>query len=227
MAKSLKYLEGFVQPDGGIYADKSTHQNYETCLAILCFTEANADGRYDKLIAAAEKFVKGLQWDESEGHDKVERQLRRRRLRQAQAARPVEHRLPDRRAEGGRRGPDDEAVKKALVFVSRCQNLESEHNTTPFAAKNPDGGFYYTPAAGGASHGRQDRQRRPAQLRLDDLRRAEEHDLRRPRGPTIRASRPPSPGSPSTTRWTRTPAWATRACTTTTTPSPRRWTPRA
>jgi squalene-hopene/tetraprenyl-beta-curcumene cyclase len=29
--------------------------------------------------------------------------------------------------------------------------LESEHNTTPFAAKNPDGGFYYTPAAGGAS----------------------------------------------------------------------------
>ena len=42
-------------------------------------------------------------------------------------------------------------MKKALVFVSRCQNLESEHNTTAFAAKNPDGGFYYTPAAGGAS----------------------------------------------------------------------------
>jgi squalene-hopene/tetraprenyl-beta-curcumene cyclase len=38
-----------------------------------------------------------------------------------------------------------------LVFVSRCQNLESENNTTPFAAKNPDGGFYYTPAAGGDS----------------------------------------------------------------------------
>jgi squalene-hopene/tetraprenyl-beta-curcumene cyclase len=37
------------------------------------------------------------------------------------------------------------------VFVSRCQNLESEHNTTPFAAKNPDGGFYYTCAAGGQS----------------------------------------------------------------------------
>ena len=25
-------------------------------------------------------------------------------------------------------------MQKALVFVSRCQNLESEHNTTPFAA---------------------------------------------------------------------------------------------
>ena len=48
-------------------------------------------------------------------------------------------------------GPDDEAMKKALVFVSRCQNLESEYNTTPVAAKNPDGGFYYTPADGGES----------------------------------------------------------------------------
>ena len=37
------------------------------------------------------------------------------------------------------------------MFVSRCQNLETEHNTTKFAAKNPDGGFYYTPAGGGSS----------------------------------------------------------------------------
>ena len=29
--------------------------------------------------------------------------------------------------------------------------MESEHNRTPFSAKNPDGGFYYTPAAGGTS----------------------------------------------------------------------------
>ena len=42
-------------------------------------------------------------------------------------------------------------MKRALVFVSRCQNLESQDNTTPFAAKNPDGSFYYTPAAGGQS----------------------------------------------------------------------------
>jgi squalene-hopene/tetraprenyl-beta-curcumene cyclase len=47
--------------------------------------------------------------------------------------------------------PDDPAVQQALVFISRCQNLESEHNTTPFSARNPDGGFYYTPAAGGSS----------------------------------------------------------------------------
>ncbi|TXT25556.1 MAG: squalene-hopene cyclase [Planctomycetota bacterium] len=42
-------------------------------------------------------------------------------------------------------------MKNALVFVSRCQNLESEFNTTEFATKVNDGGFYYTPAAGGSS----------------------------------------------------------------------------
>jgi squalene-hopene/tetraprenyl-beta-curcumene cyclase len=49
------------------------------------------------------------------------------------------------------RGPDDEAIQRALVFVSRCQNLDSQYNQTPFAGIVNDGGFYYTPAAGGAS----------------------------------------------------------------------------
>ena len=38
-----------------------------------------------------------------------------------------------------------------MVFVSRCQNLESEFNTTEFATKINAGGFFYTPAAGGSS----------------------------------------------------------------------------
>jgi squalene-hopene/tetraprenyl-beta-curcumene cyclase len=42
-----------------------------------------------------------------------------------------------------------DAVKRALMFVSRCQNLETEHNTTPNAPKNPDGGFYYDLKSGG------------------------------------------------------------------------------
>ena len=46
---------------------------------------------------------------------------------------------------------DDPAVQHALVFLSRCQNLESKHNVTPFAPLINDGGFYYTPAAGGNS----------------------------------------------------------------------------
>jgi squalene-hopene/tetraprenyl-beta-curcumene cyclase len=40
-------------------------------------------------------------------------------------------------------------VKKALVFVSRCQNLKGEHNDQPWAGKINDGSFIYSPAAGG------------------------------------------------------------------------------
>ncbi|MEX2114150.1 MAG: prenyltransferase/squalene oxidase repeat-containing protein [Pirellulales bacterium] len=150
-AKALKYVQGFVHPDGGIYAEGSSHQNYETCIAIQCFQAANADGRFDKLLAGADKFVRGLQWDESEGHDKASVNFG--------GAGYGGHKRPDLSntsflldaLQSSGAGPDDDAVQKALVFVSRCQNLESEDNTTPFAAKVNDGGFYYTPAAGGTS----------------------------------------------------------------------------
>src|SRR5262245_9085554 len=39
VARGLKALEGFVQPDGGIYASNRL-KNYETCVAIVCFSEA-------------------------------------------------------------------------------------------------------------------------------------------------------------------------------------------
>ena len=39
VAKSLKYLEGFVHDDGGIYAPGSRYQNYETWLAICASTK--------------------------------------------------------------------------------------------------------------------------------------------------------------------------------------------
>src|SRR5690606_5478412 len=37
VAKGLDYLKQFVHDDGGIYQPDSTHKNYETCLAVLCF----------------------------------------------------------------------------------------------------------------------------------------------------------------------------------------------
>ena len=151
VAKALAYLKQFVHEDGGIYNEGSKVQNYETSLGLMCFVEANRDGRYDKLVKNAEKFLKDLQWDGKEGHDESSFNYG--------GAGYGGHKRPDLsnttffldalKAAGN--GPDDEAVKKALVFVSRCQNLESEHNATPFPAKNPDGGFYYTPAAGGNS----------------------------------------------------------------------------
>jgi squalene-hopene/tetraprenyl-beta-curcumene cyclase len=44
---------------------------------------------------------------------------------------------------------DDPALKKALLFVSRCQNLKSEFNDRPWAGKINDGSFIYSAAGGG------------------------------------------------------------------------------
>src|SRR5690242_19116879 len=45
VAKALKYVERFVQNDGGIYPPGSGNKNYETCIAIVCFKEANRNGK--------------------------------------------------------------------------------------------------------------------------------------------------------------------------------------
>ncbi|HWA97478.1 MAG TPA: prenyltransferase/squalene oxidase repeat-containing protein [Pirellulales bacterium] len=151
VAKSLKYIEGFVQPDGGIYKADTFYKNYETCLALVALEHANADGRYRDAIDRANKFVRSLQWDESE--DVKPTDVNYGGAGYGRSKRPdlsnTSFLLDALKATGA--GPDDEAIKKALVFVSRCQNLETEYNTTEFAAKNPDGGFYYTPAGGGSS----------------------------------------------------------------------------
>jgi squalene-hopene/tetraprenyl-beta-curcumene cyclase len=151
VANGLAYLQGYVQDDGGIYQPGSLYRNYETCLAIMCFQEANRDGRYNGLVQGADAFVKGIQWDESEGHDPSSLAYG--------GSGYGKHKRPDLsntsylvdalRAAGN--DADSEAMQRALQFVSRCQNLETSHNQTAYAAKNPDGGFYYTIAAGGSS----------------------------------------------------------------------------
>lgn len=164
---ALKFIEGNVQPDGGIYAVGSKHRNYETSAAVMALVAANnalasrsADDstqrRYDSTLKRAEMFLKGIQWDESEGVS------------------PDDPKYGGAGYGGGSRpdlsntafliealrdlgnDADDEAIQKALVFVARTQNLAPPENTevtndTPFGDKIGDGGFYYTPAAGGQS----------------------------------------------------------------------------
>ncbi len=151
LAKALKRLEAFVQTDGGIYFEKSDHRNYETSICLLAFHAANRDGRYNTLIANARDFLKKLQWDDSEGVKTSDAMFGGAGYGKSQ--RPdlsnTAYLLDALKAAGV--GPDDQAMKNAIVFISRCQNLESEANTLPFAVKVNDGGFYYTPAAGGNS----------------------------------------------------------------------------
>ncbi len=148
--KALKYLEGHIQKDGGVYFPKSTHRNYETCISLMAFSAADRK-KYQPVIKKAEGFLRELQWDEGEGLESSDPGFG--------GAGYGGHQRPDLsntqfllealKTAGVKE--DDPAFKKALIFVSRAQNLETEHNTTPFAAKINDGGFYYTPAAGGTS----------------------------------------------------------------------------
>jgi squalene-hopene/tetraprenyl-beta-curcumene cyclase len=150
LQKGLKHLESFVQDDGGIYPPNSTHRNYETCIALMAFAAADKE-KYQAHIKNAEKFLRDLQWDEGEGLESTDPAYG--------GAGYGNHQRPDlsntqflmEALKAAGVAEDDPAFKKALIFVSRSQNLETEHNTTPFAAKIDDGGFYYTPAAGGTS----------------------------------------------------------------------------
>ena len=149
--KAVVYLRSLRRDNGGIFADGSRHANYETCLALVAFSKLNVNGKYDQLIKEAREFLKKEQWDDSEGL--AESDVRYGGAGYGSKSRPDLSNtsfLIEALIESGST-PDDPAIQRALAFVSRCQNLDSEFNDTPFAGKTNDGGFYYTPANNGES----------------------------------------------------------------------------
>ena len=151
VALGLKNLLAHQKPDGGFYATDSLHRNYETCITVFALTEANVNGKYDGQIKKAELFLRELQWDKGEGIESSDTAWG--------GGGYGSHKRPDLsntqylvealKAAGVK--SDDPAMQQIQIFVSRTQNLESAANTTEFAGKINDGGFYYTPAAGGDS----------------------------------------------------------------------------
>ena len=149
--RALKFLESKIQSDGGIYTQGSKHRNYETSVAVGAMIRANQNGQYDSVLDRAELFLKGLQWDEDEGASPKDPAYG--------GAGYGSHERPDLsntsflidalRDLGN--DSDDQAIQKALLFVKRTQNLPGHGNDTPHANAVGDGGFYYTPAAGGQS----------------------------------------------------------------------------
>jgi hypothetical protein len=155
VANGLKYLEEYTQESGGIHIPGGHITTYETCIAVVCFKEANRQKQYDKTIRDAEVFLRRGQWGEKQGKDKSD--VYYGGAGYGGKSRPDLSNtafLIDALKSCGA-GSDDPAIQKAMVFVSRCQNLEGEHNTTQFAAKVNDGGFYYTPALSGQETERQ------------------------------------------------------------------------
>lgn len=151
VSKSIDFILNTRRDNGGLYAEGSRHANYETCLAMMALSKANADGKFNEILQSAQKFVKGEQWDEGEGINPKDPAFggagygSKSRPDLSNTAFFIEALRTTGVAQ------DDPAIQRALAFVNRCQNLESPANDTPFASKLNDGGFYYTPANGGDS----------------------------------------------------------------------------
>jgi squalene-hopene/tetraprenyl-beta-curcumene cyclase len=140
--KALTFVEKYVKKDGGVY-DRGL-ENYTTALAVVTFKECNKDGKYDKVIESAVKYLKGVQ--DATGTDEKDANF-------GGAGYNAKSR-PDTSNTGffvealiaAGAGKDDPAIKKALVFLSRSQNLPGEFNDQPFAKKAAEedkGGFVY------------------------------------------------------------------------------------
>ncbi len=139
--QSLSFLESLVRADGGIYANKSNLRNYETSVSLIAFHQCNVDGKYDTILERGSAFLKGIQWDAGEGHG-------------------VESNHHGGQGYGSHQRPDlsntsffldalkelededmqnSDAVRKAIIFTSRCQNLASEFNAAEFTEHIPEG----------------------------------------------------------------------------------------
>jgi squalene-hopene/tetraprenyl-beta-curcumene cyclase len=150
VTKALTYLESFISPKGGL--SEAPHANYSTSIALLAFREANAKGRYDRTIKAGQEFLKTMQWDESEGKTRNDAFYGGAGYGGTNSRPDLSNTafFIDALRETGL-SADDPNLQKAIVFVSRCQNLKSEFNDQPWASKINDGGFVYTAANSGQS----------------------------------------------------------------------------
>ncbi len=153
VAKGVKFIEGLVNAKSGHIAGddaKATLINYTTSINIMALNAANKGEKYKTVIGNAAKYLKEYQWDENRGK-KDDSDYYGGAGYAGDKSRPdlsnTAFFLEALKEAGVQK--DDPAFKKALVFVSRCQNFESEFNKAEWAKKNNDGSFIYTGANGG------------------------------------------------------------------------------
>jgi len=141
----LKYQ----QTDGGIYERQRNLGNYQTSVALMLLADMDKE-KYREPIQRAQRYLRKIQFD---GDEEIVRdhawyggagynERKRPDLSNTQMMIEALHRsgLP----------ADDPIYKRAMVFVSRCQMLDAT-NDLAFADGARDGGFIYSPNAGGES----------------------------------------------------------------------------
>lgn len=155
--KGFKYLEKFVQPDGGIY--RKEYRSYSTSVCLLAFTESKLK-KYNNIIKNAKNFLIKFQVDEDEGYAKSHPFYGgigyggddRPDLSNTQLALEAIKAAEDYEAWYSKIVPVNQDQiekeekelglhwKKALTFLARCQNVKAM-NDMPYATN--DGGFIY------------------------------------------------------------------------------------
>jgi squalene-hopene/tetraprenyl-beta-curcumene cyclase len=151
-AEGLRYIESLINEKAGHIAGQDPQPqllNYVTSVNVMALQAAHQDDKYRKVIGDAAEFLKKLQFDEGEG--KTPKDDFYGGAGYDSKSRPdlsnTQYFLDALQAAGV--SSSDPAVQRALVFVSRCQNLKSEFNDQPWAGKINDGSFIYSAAGGG------------------------------------------------------------------------------
>src|SRR5262245_31800392 len=152
-AKGLKFIESLINAKDGHIAGndaQATLINYTTSINVMALTAAGQEAKYKTAVANAAKYLKSYQWDDARGKG-PETDYYGGAGYAGDKSRPdlsnTAFFLEALKAAGV--SQDDPAFRKAAVFVSKCQNFQSEHNKAAWAAKANDGSFIYTGANGG------------------------------------------------------------------------------
>src|SRR5208282_5968063 len=134
--KALAYIESLVNPEKKHIAGKGETKvqlhNYVTSINVMALVEAKQGDKYKAIIGDAVEFLKKLQWDEEEG--KTEKDPFHGGAGYDSKSRPDlsnTQMFLDALKDAGI-GPNDPAMKKALIFVNRCQNLKGEKQDQPW-----------------------------------------------------------------------------------------------
>jgi squalene-hopene/tetraprenyl-beta-curcumene cyclase len=159
VAKALRYILNSVQPDGSIRSGPDgIMPNYNTAICISALTRPKGDPGIDRIIANAQRYLVGLQWQEGMTDDE---------------GRPVTREHPFYGGAGyGNSGrpdmsnlqfmlqalhdsgldPSDPAWERALVFITRCQGVDLNNYFAPGTIINDGGVIYATSINGEYKH---------------------------------------------------------------------------
>lgn len=151
VAKALKFIEGMADEKSGSLAagDKVFHKNYVTAVNLTAL-KATGQAKYDPVVARAVAYLKSIQAGATDGKAQTDQNFGGFGYGPGFRADMSNTSFALDALTLGGTPKDDPVYKRAVVFVSRMQNLKSEANDMPWAGAVNDGSFFYVAPQPGA-----------------------------------------------------------------------------